>query len=292
MSHPSAPASVLGLGSMGSALARALLRAGVPTTVWNRSPARAEPLREQGAAVAATATEALLKADLAVLCLRDHAAAREVLDSIDPAAFAGRTVLNVASSTPQQARETAEWAASRGITYLTGAIMVPTPLVGQPEALILYSGARPVFERHVAQLRLLAGVADHVGEDPGQAALLDVAMLDIFFAGMTSFLHAAAMVTAQGMSAEAFLHYGQQIASLLPSTFAGLAADVDAGSYPGTEDNLAMELAGLEHVSDTSAELGLDSRLPDLMRDLVREAVVDGHGADGYSRVVSVLRGD
>lgn len=37
------PVSVLGLGLMGQALARAFPRAGHPTTVWNRTPAKAEP---------------------------------------------------------------------------------------------------------------------------------------------------------------------------------------------------------------------------------------------------------
>ena len=44
--------SVLGLGPMGQALARALLTQGVPTTVWNRTASRAEALRDDGAGVA------------------------------------------------------------------------------------------------------------------------------------------------------------------------------------------------------------------------------------------------
>jgi 3-hydroxyisobutyrate dehydrogenase-like beta-hydroxyacid dehydrogenase len=284
------PVAVVGLGSMGTALARALLAAGVPTTVWNRSPERAESLRGEGATVAATLGEAVASGDLLVVCLRDHEAAREVLDELAPAAYAGHTVVNLSSSTPGEGRRTAARAAERGITYLTGAIMVPTPLIGGPDALILYSGERAVFDRHVETLRVLAGVADHLGEDPGQAAMYDVAMLEIFFAGMTSFLHAAAMVTAQGVQAKAFLPYAQQIVSLLTETLSGLAADVDTGTYSGAEDNLAMELAALEHIADTSAEVGLDSRLPALMRDLARQAVDAGHGTDGYSRLVDILR--
>lgn len=52
--HPT-PITVLGLGNMGTALAGALIDAGHPTTVWNRSPARAEPLGARGATAADTA---------------------------------------------------------------------------------------------------------------------------------------------------------------------------------------------------------------------------------------------
>ena len=46
--------SVIGLGAMGSALVRALLRAGHRVTVWNRTSAKAEPLVREGAGRRAT----------------------------------------------------------------------------------------------------------------------------------------------------------------------------------------------------------------------------------------------
>ena len=72
--------SVLGLGAMGHALAAALVAAGHTTTVWNRSPGRADGLVEQGAAVAATAGAAVRAGELVVVCLLDHASVHEVLD--------------------------------------------------------------------------------------------------------------------------------------------------------------------------------------------------------------------
>ena len=54
MNNETAPrnVSVIGLGLMGSALAEALLNAGHEVTVWNRTPAKAEPLTSKGASVA------------------------------------------------------------------------------------------------------------------------------------------------------------------------------------------------------------------------------------------------
>jgi 3-hydroxyisobutyrate dehydrogenase-like beta-hydroxyacid dehydrogenase len=240
--------------------------------------------------VAADPTAAVRTAELVMVCLRDHAAAREVLRTVPPDVFDGRTVVHLSSSTPQVARETATWAADHGMAYLSGAILVPTPLVGDPEALFLYAGDRALFDRHADVLRVLGGKPDHLGTDHGLASLYDVAMLELFFAGMTAFLHGAAMVTAQGVDAKAFLPYAQDVLGTLGHSLVGLAHDVDAGSYPGTEDNLAMELTALEHIADTGAELGLDGRLPRLLRDVAAAAVARGHGADGFSRVLEVLR--
>lgn len=290
ISETSAPVAVLGLGPMGSALARAFVGAGVPTTVWNRTASRTEPLVAAGATGATTAAGAVSAAPLVVVCLRNHDAVRAVLGGLDAATLHGRTVVNLTSTTPDEARASARWARERGISYLSGAIMVPTPMIGDPAALVLYSGDTVDFERHAPVLRHLAGRADHLGEDHGLAPLYDVAMLEIFFAGMTSFLHAAAMTSAQGVDAQTFLPYAQQIVSILPDTVNALAADVDRGEYPGDQDSIAMELAALEHLAHTSAATGLDSRLPELMRDLAHETVAAGDGHLGWSRIVEALR--
>ena len=51
--------TVIGLGNMGSALARRFLAGGHPTTVWNRTAAKADPLRAAGATVAPNAASAI-----------------------------------------------------------------------------------------------------------------------------------------------------------------------------------------------------------------------------------------
>ena len=54
MTEHKTPVTVIGLGAMGSALASALVRAGHPTTVWNRTPRAVE-----GAKVASSVAEAV-----------------------------------------------------------------------------------------------------------------------------------------------------------------------------------------------------------------------------------------
>jgi 3-hydroxyisobutyrate dehydrogenase-like beta-hydroxyacid dehydrogenase len=284
-------ATVIGLGSMGSALAGAFVRAGVATTVWNRSVERAEALGRQGADVAETVAAAVSASRLIVVCVRDHASFRDVVGNLDPAVLADRTVVNMSSASPGEAAETAAWAAGRKIGYLNAAIMVPTPLIGTPAALVLYSGDAVRFAEHRDILQLVAGNADYLGADPGLAALYDVGMLTIFFAGMTAFLHAAAVASARGITAKAFLPYAEQIVSILPSTLAQLAADVDRGTYSGAEDNLTMELAALDHIVATSTASGVDPAVPESLRALARWSVDAGHGADGFSRIIDALRG-
>ena len=92
-----------------------------------------------------------------------------------------------------------------------------------------------------------------------------------------------------GITGAEFAPYAEQVVAILPETFRGLAADVDASRYPGHEDNLVMDAAALGHIVATSRARGVDPSLPDLVRRLAQRAIDRGHGADGFSRIVEEL---
>jgi 3-hydroxyisobutyrate dehydrogenase-like beta-hydroxyacid dehydrogenase len=288
--HSPTPVTVVGLGAMGTALARAFLAAGHPTTVWNRSPGRAEPLRAAGAAVAPDLSAAVTASPLVIVCLLDTPAVDAVLVGAGDA-LRGSTIVNLTSSTPEDARLVGARAAAAGARYLDGAIMVTTPMVGSPDALVLYSGDANAFAEHRDTLAALGGEVELLGDDPGLAAVHDIGMLDVFFTGMTAFLHAAALIGADGVPARAFLPLARRMLALLNSTFEQLARDVDASEFPGDEDTLAMELVAIEHIVEASRARNVDPSVPEAMRDLAATAVNAGHGKDGFSRLATVLRG-
>jgi 3-hydroxyisobutyrate dehydrogenase len=61
--------AVLGIGIMGSAMARNLVKAELPTTVWDRSPSATAPLAQAGALVASSAREAVKDARVVITML-------------------------------------------------------------------------------------------------------------------------------------------------------------------------------------------------------------------------------
>src|SRR5690349_23723498 len=64
--------SFLGLGVMGTPIARNLLRGGQELLVWNRSPAAAEALRAEGAEVATDVADVFAGADVVLLRSEEH----------------------------------------------------------------------------------------------------------------------------------------------------------------------------------------------------------------------------
>ncbi len=73
--------TVIGLGVMGSELARTLLQNGQRVMVWNRTPEKAHPLVHEGATLAKTSIEALAASPTTIICIRSHNDTRELLNS-------------------------------------------------------------------------------------------------------------------------------------------------------------------------------------------------------------------
>jgi 3-hydroxyisobutyrate dehydrogenase len=65
------PVAVLGIGAMGHAMATRMLRAGIPTIVWNRRPTATRDLAGLGADVAETAADAARRAAVVVTMVTD-----------------------------------------------------------------------------------------------------------------------------------------------------------------------------------------------------------------------------
>ncbi|MGE7115040.1 NAD(P)-binding domain-containing protein [Lysinibacillus sp. NPDC047702] len=64
--------TVIGLGSMGTTLARVLLKKGYQVTVWNRSTAKAEPLIKEGATLATSVAAAISASEVSIICVSDY----------------------------------------------------------------------------------------------------------------------------------------------------------------------------------------------------------------------------
>jgi 3-hydroxyisobutyrate dehydrogenase len=71
--------AVIGTGIMGSAMTGSLLRAGLPTIVWDRSPSATKVLADQGARVAATPGDAVAESDVVITMLPTGAITRSLI---------------------------------------------------------------------------------------------------------------------------------------------------------------------------------------------------------------------
>ncbi|WP_326819955.1 NAD(P)-dependent oxidoreductase [Streptosporangium sp. NBC_01756] len=280
--------TVIGLGSMGSALAAALLERGHPTTVWNRSARKAQALVDRGARLAATPEEAIVASPLTIACVLDYEALHTVLDPV-AGSLAGRALVNLTSGSPEQAHEAAAWARSQGADYLDGAIMTTPPGVGSPEMMFLYSGPRAVLEAHRSALAAL-GDPCYLGADPGLASLYDAALLGLMWSTMTGWLHGTALVGAEKTEATAFTPVAIRWLTAVTGFLTTYASQVDAGRYPGDDATVDVQIAAIDHLIHAAAARGVDNALPELLKATMERARAAGYGSGSYASVIEVLR--
>lgn len=277
------PVTVLGLGAMGTALARAFLAAGHPTTVWNRTPGRSPEL---DVVRAATPAEAIAASPLVVVCLLVDDTVRSTLDGLD---LTGKTIVNLTHTSPQQARDTAQRLAPA--QYLDGGIMAVPAMIGTPAAFIIYSGAADTFDDHRSALSALARPV-HVGSDPGLAALYDTALLSAMYGMFGGAQHALALIDSVRVptvpfTEEFLLPWLTAMLGSLPR----MAKDLDDGPEPGAAgSNLAMQATGFDDLLHTSVAQGIDPAMLVPMGELLRKAVAAGKGDADLSAAVRLLR--
>ncbi|MEU5580157.1 NAD(P)-binding domain-containing protein [Streptomyces huasconensis] len=280
--------TVLGLGDMGSAIARTFVERGFRTTVWNRTAAKAAPLADAGATAAATAAEAVAASPLVVVCLLDGAAVDEVLASVGTA-IAGKVLVNVTSGSPAQARAHERWAVGRGAQYIDGKVMGDPPDVGKPHVVFPFSGSRAAYEAHEPTLQVLGGIAYH-GEDAGAAAVEFMAQVGMGFDLLLGFLHTLKLVQREGVDVAAFTDRLAASVAAYPPLLTSMAQAVKSGEYGPDLGSLDVQAALMDDLISHRESVGVEAVRMREVKTLMDRRITAGHGAQGFSSLFELLR--
>jgi 3-hydroxyisobutyrate dehydrogenase-like beta-hydroxyacid dehydrogenase len=160
----------IGLGNMGSPIARRLIQAGHTLTVYNRTQSRAEPFASLGAKIAGIPAEAAANAEALITMLADDAAVEAVIFSpgnIIETLSAGAVHISMSTISVGLSRRLAESHREKQQHYLAA------PVFGRPDAaaaaklFIVAAGpseqierCRPLFDA-IGQKTFIAGEEAH-----------------------------------------------------------------------------------------------------------------------------------
>jgi 3-hydroxyisobutyrate dehydrogenase-like beta-hydroxyacid dehydrogenase len=112
---------VVGLGTMGGAMAGHIVAAGHPTTVWNRTPGRAQALVDAGAVEAASPADVARASDVVLTCVSDTPDVETVLfgaGGIAEGAHPGLLVIDASTISPSATREFARRLAEADVAFV------------------------------------------------------------------------------------------------------------------------------------------------------------------------------
>jgi 3-hydroxyisobutyrate dehydrogenase-like beta-hydroxyacid dehydrogenase len=142
----------IGLGLMGSRLARRLHRAGWNVRAWNRSPQPAAEISKEGIASAPSVSELVTDSDVILSSLANDAAVRSVYfdnGGVFSAAKPGTVILEMSTISPELSRNLHQEARTRRVSFLDVAISGSTPAVDAGTITLLAGGDKETFEQCV-----------------------------------------------------------------------------------------------------------------------------------------------
>lgn len=284
--------ALVGTGRMGSAMARALARAGIPLVLHNRTADRAVELAsELGARVAETPADAASLADVCLTMLADDAAVEAVYrgtTGLLAGARNGSVLVDLSTVTPDTIRGFAADAVRAGAGLLDAPVSGSVATAESGQLTLMVGGDASVLEQARPAIEPLAKTIVHVGP-LGSGAAMKLGVNTVIF-GLNEAL-AEGLVLAEAAGIERALAYRVIAESAAGAPFVGYkrAAFVEPDATPVA---FALDLAAkdLGLIRDLAERVGLELPQSGTNLDVVRSAAAAVGGGADFSAVARYLR--
>ena len=278
--------TVIGLGNMGSALARVLLENGQAITVWNRSPEKAASLLDAGAVLAPSVGAALVASPLVIVCVTDYAASNHILEEA-AVQLDGKLLVQFTTGSPQDARASETWAHKQGADYLDCAITGSPASIGTPSAHILAAGREAAFRKAEPVLNILAQHLDYKGELIGLASAWEMIHIMHYYGMFLSLFHSVQICQAEGIPLEEFIdRLGEQGKNYEK----WLCENIHLGNYQETSSPLELWAGAIRQIARHARDSHIPGEFVQLTDRLFQQAMDAGYGRQEVSALFNVLQ--
>jgi 3-hydroxyisobutyrate dehydrogenase-like beta-hydroxyacid dehydrogenase len=283
----------IGLGNMGSAMARNLIQAGHTVTVWNRTPSRAEALKSIGAKVAVSSGEPA-KAGTVITMLADDRAVESVvygeegiLESLpDGGLHISMSTISVALSA-QLAKAHQD----------AGQYYVAAPVFGRPEAaaaaklFVIAAGSPEAIKVSQPLFEAVGQRTFNAGEDPTRANVVKVAGNFLIASTIEGFGEAFALARKSGVEPEKFLEI--LTGTLFVAPFQKVYGQIIASeTYEPAGFAAALGLKDMRLVLAAADASGVPMPMASVVHDRFQAAVGRGHREKDWSVIARLAAED
>ena len=281
----------IGLGTMGSAMAGHIRRAGFPLVVWNRTSGRAGALVEAGAGEATDPASLAAESDVIVVCVSDSPDVEAVLfgdRGVATAVRPGSLVIDCSTIAPSTARTSAERLANQSVGFVDAPVSGGSEGAQKATLTIFCGGSDSDVVRARPVLEAIGRTITHVG--PVGAGQAVKAVNQVILAG--TYLGVAEGIV---LAMKAGLDVPQVVEALGGGAaqswvLANRSSRMIANDYP-LGFKVALHAKDLRIALDLARELGSELPVSDLCAAIEGELIAAGHSDDDMSAVARTIRG-
>ncbi len=280
------PVGFIGLGNLGSAMARRLAAEGIELFVWNRTRSKAEAT---GLPVADSPSQIADRCETIILNLFDSVAVRAVLtgeNGLLKADLAGKTVIDTTTNHFREVLEFHQMVKTAGGRYLESPVLGSIVPASQGALTVLTSGessayesSRSLYERFGKQLFFLG--------EPGMASKMKLINNLVLGTFMGVLAEATTLAERSGLSRE-------QVLDILAAG-AGNSAVLNAKRQKLLSEDFSPHFSvaaihkDLRYLGDLLAEMNRSGDLRTTVEALYSEAISNGMGNEDLSAVIGLL---
>lgn len=156
----------IGLGIMGRGMARNILGAGFPLTVWNRTASRADALVQAGAQVAQSPADLAAHSDIIISCVSDTPDVEHVLlgeNGVIAGVASGALVIDMSTISPQATRQIGAKLAEKNVAMLDAPVSGGSEGAAKGTLSIMIGGAAADVARAHPVFEAMGTTITHVG---------------------------------------------------------------------------------------------------------------------------------
>ena len=275
----------LGLGIMGSGMARRLLSAGFPLTVYNRNPERSKTFAGS-ASVAASSREAAAQADIIISMVADDTASRSMWLGENGALAGvekGSVLIESGTLTVGWIKQLAAAAAAKQCELLDAPVTGTKPHAAAGELIFLVGGPKSGLEVARSALAAMGKEIIHLGPN-GSGSLMK--LVNNFMAGVqvASFAEAVALLDAAGLDQEKAISI---LANGAPGSPLVKRVSATAASGDFTPNFILRLMAkDLAYAAAEAEQNGVKFRTASAALEVFDQAIAKGYGEEDFSAVI------
>ena len=283
-----AAVTVLGTGIMGAGMAANLARAGLNTTVWNRTLAKARPLADLGTRVAEDLSDAVSQADVILTMLFDADAVADVMGRALPAVKDGAIWIQSSTVGMDGTERLAALAREYRVAFVDAPVLGTRQPAEAGQLVVLAGGALGIRKSVTPVFDAIGSRTVWVGEQPGDGHRLKLVANSWVLSIVSATAQAVALAQALGLEAQQWL---DTIAGgPLDCKFAQLKATaMITDEYPPA---FALDGAVKDSrlIANALGSAGASDRVMAAMHDRFAEAAARGHSAEDMATVIHAFR--
>jgi len=201
-------------------------------------------------------------------------------------ALSGRVVVQLSSSTPNEAQEFADWVEAQKGQYLDGAILAAPEGIGTERAKILLSGDEQAHRKAISILNCLGdGTVRYLGANVRAASALDLAWLTTKYGNFVSAIHASNLCQSEGVGVDEFI-------ALIPDnpSLQAYAQVIHDNSFDEFTASLQVWAEALGHIQQQGIDAQINTEFPDFVAGLFTRAIAAGHGQKNVMSLLKVIK--